>query len=80
LRLDRYPLLTKKYADFMLFKEVVSLMKQKEHLNLGGLKKILAIKASINLGFSNQLNEAFPDIVPVLRPTPKTPSLITDFN
>lgn len=55
-------------------------MKQKEHLNLGGLKKILAIKASINLGFSNNLNEAFPDIVPVLRPTQKTPSLITDFN
>ena len=27
--LDQYPLLTKKYADFLLFKEVIDLMKKK---------------------------------------------------
>lgn len=62
-----FPLLTKKFADFLLFKEVVDLMKRKEHLNMEGLRKILALKASINKGLSDQLKEAFLDIVPVLR-------------
>lgn len=77
---DQYPLLTKKYADFLLFKEVIDLMKKKEHLNMEGLKKIIAIKASINLGLPSQLNEAFPDIVPVLRPFSKNNFLIPDLN
>ena len=66
---DSYPLLTKKHADFLLFKEIINLMKEKEHINMEGLKKILSIKASLNLGLSTELNEAFPDIVPVLRPS-----------
>jgi hypothetical protein len=72
--------MTKKLADFLLFKEVINLMKKGEHLNMEGLKKILALKASINLGLSDQLNEAFPDIVPVLRPSTITPPKIYDFN
>ena len=55
-------------------------MKQKEHLNIEGLKKILAIKASINLSLFDNLNEAFPDIVPVLRPEFTHPRLISDLN
>lgn len=65
---DQYPLITKKQADFLLFKEVINLVKQGEHLRVEGLKKILSLKASINLGISQELNEAFPDIIPVLRP------------
>lgn len=45
-----------------------------------GLKKILSLKASINLGLSDQLYKAFPDIVPVLRPRFEYPPLIHDFN
>ena len=45
---DRYPLITQKKADFILFKKVIDLMNRKEHLTLEGLQKILAIKASIN--------------------------------
>lgn len=33
---DKYPLATQKLADYMLFKEIVSLMKIKEHLTLDG--------------------------------------------
>lgn len=33
-----------------------------------GLEKIVAIKASNNLGLSNQLKEAFPNVIPVPRP------------
>lgn len=39
----------------MLFKNIIILMNNKEHINLEGLKKIVAIKASLNLGFSDKL-------------------------
>lgn len=65
---DKYPLLTKKRADFILFKEVLELMKTREHLTMEGLAKIVNIKASMNKGLSEQLKEQFLDVVPVQRP------------
>jgi hypothetical protein len=65
------PLLTQKRADFELFKWVVQLMDKKEHLSYEGLIKILAIKASLNLGLSDELKAAFPNIIPVPRPLVK---------
>nr|QID42295.1 LAGLIDADG endonuclease [Fusarium culmorum]CDL73555.1 Group I intron-encoded double motif LAGLIDADG homing endonuclease n2 TaxOphiostoma minus RepIDG3DRG9_9PEZI [Fusarium culmorum CS7071]QID42353.1 LAGLIDADG endonuclease [Fusarium culmorum]QID42412.1 LAGLIDADG endonuclease [Fusarium culmorum]QID42469.1 LAGLIDADG endonuclease [Fusarium culmorum] len=65
---DKYKLITNKGADFFLFKEVYTLMLNKEHLTLQGLHKIVAIHAAINWGLTDQLKAAFPDIVPVLRP------------
>ena len=43
---DKYPLVTQKLADYILFKEIVSLMKNKEHLTLDGraARKILSYK------------------------------------
>jgi hypothetical protein len=46
-------------------------MKDGEHLTLEGLNKLVAIKASLNLGLSSELKKAFPDIVSVLRPLVK---------
>lgn len=63
-----YPLLTKKRADFLLFKEVLELMNSGEHLTKEGLAKIVNIKASMNKGLSEQLKEQFIDVVPVQRP------------
>jgi len=45
---EKYPLLTQKAADFILFKQVVELMRNKEHLSINGLHKIINIKASMN--------------------------------
>lgn len=45
---DKYPLVTQKLADYFLFKQAFELIKNKEHLTMEGLKKIVAIKASIN--------------------------------
>jgi hypothetical protein len=42
-------------------------MNRKEHLTTDGLLKIVAIKASMNNGLSNQLKEYFPNLTPVLR-------------
>jgi len=45
---DRYPLITLKHADYLLFKLAIDLIKNKEHLNSEGLRKLVAIRASIN--------------------------------
>jgi hypothetical protein len=65
---DKYPLITQKRADYLLFKRAVELINRKEHLTIEGLHKIVAIKASINNGLPASLKEAFPNIIPVERP------------
>jgi hypothetical protein len=65
---EKYPLLTQKRADFLLFKMVIKLMNQKEHLTIEGLRKIVSLRASINRGLSEELRESFPGIIPVERP------------
>jgi hypothetical protein len=42
---DKYPLITEKQKDYLLFKRVVNLINNKEHLTIEGLLQILAIKA-----------------------------------
>jgi hypothetical protein len=66
---DKYPLITQKRADFLLWKMAVEVIANKEHLTLEGLRKIVAIRASINKGLTPKLNESFLHIVPVPRPT-----------
>lgn len=66
---DKYPLNSQKRADFILFKEIVLLMVNREHLTIqGSKKKIVNLRSSINLGGSESLKEAFPNTVPVERP------------
>ena len=65
---DKYPLLTQKQADFLLFKEIALLMNNKEHLTDKGLPKIVAIKASMNSGLSDKLLTSFSEIKPYPRP------------
>jgi hypothetical protein len=66
---DHYPLLTRKQSDYLLFKEVINLMKEGKHLTLDGLNKIISIKATLNSGeLSNALSLTFSKIEPALRP------------
>ena len=62
-----YPLLTKKQADFKLFKLVIDLINLKEHLTTEGINKIVSIRASLNTGLPNTLKLDFPDIIPFPR-------------
>ena len=70
--LDKFPLITKKCADFLLFKEVIHLIKMKEHLTLEGLNKIVALKASMNRDLSEKLIKTgeFSPVDQVDRPIP----------
>jgi hypothetical protein len=67
--LHKYPLLTQKRADFILFKSVLDIMNNKQHLTREGLLKILNIRASMNRGLTKELFSSFPDNIPVERPT-----------
>jgi hypothetical protein len=72
---EKYPLNTQKWADYELFKLGFSLIQNKEHLTKEGFNKILAIKASMNLGLSDELKLIFPNINPMLRPLPSENSI-----
>lgn len=61
---DKYPLITQKWSDYQLFKQAFLLVKNKDHLNLEGIKKLVAVKASINLGLSDELKTVFYDVIP----------------
>jgi hypothetical protein len=60
----------------LLFKQVVDLMKRKEHLTKEGLNKIVSIKSSLNNGLSEDLMAAFPAILPVIRPQIMSPKIM----
>lgn len=66
--LDEYSLITQKQEDYFLFKQVVNLDLNGEHLTMEGLCKIIAIKASMNRGLSINLKYTFPGVLPVERP------------
>jgi len=59
---EKYPLITQKWADYLLFKKAYELMLNKEHLTIEGLLKLVELKASINRGLTDQLKETFPEI------------------
>ena len=65
---DNYPLISQKWSDYELFKQVVDLMIGKEHLTVEGLQKIVSIKAVLNKGLPQNLQAAFPEVVSAIRP------------
>jgi hypothetical protein len=65
---DKYPLISQKQIDYILFKQILELISRKEHLTTEGLQKIVSIRASLNLGLSDSLKVAFPNIISVSRP------------
>jgi hypothetical protein len=68
---EKFPLITKKYADYLLFKSILEICNLKEHLTHEGINKIVNIRASMNKGLTEKLKEAFPDVIPVVRPEVK---------
>jgi len=81
---DKYPLITEKWADYILFKQVLDLIKNKKHLRMEGFKEILSIKASMNLGLPKELKTVFPKIsnkirFKVIDNNIKDPNWITGF-
>lgn len=76
---DKYPLITKKQADYKLFKLAHNLIKNKSHLTKDGLLELVALKAVINNGINNDLSIAFPNIATVLRPEVQEPQIMNPY-
>jgi hypothetical protein len=55
-------LITKKYGDYKLLKQVLNIVLDKEHLAREGLRKIVVIKAPMNKGLSEKLKISFADV------------------
>lgn len=65
---DKYPLLTAKSIDFLIFKQCFEIVKDKKHLTPEGLLSLVALRSSLNWGLSDSLIKAFPSVVTVNRP------------
>jgi LAGLIDADG endonuclease len=65
---DIYQLITQKKADFEIFKKVFNIIKNKNHLTNEGLQQIINLRASMNIGLSDNLKFQFSKITPVERP------------
>lgn len=65
---DKYPLITQKQADYLLFKQAMDTIRNKEHLSLTGLFRLVGLKATLNWGLSDKLKESFPTVKPITRP------------
>jgi hypothetical protein len=65
---DKYPLITQKLSDYLIFKECFEIIKQGKHLTKIGLLQIIGLKYSLNLGLPKKLKFAFPNILIKNRP------------
>jgi hypothetical protein len=74
---NNYPLITQKLSDYKLFKLVFEYIKKREHLTKKGFIEILSLKASFNIGLTEELKIVFPNIIASLRPQTITPKLET---
>jgi hypothetical protein len=59
---DKYTLITKKAADYILFEKAYRIFLKKEHLDKEGLALFVGIKATMNKGLSYFLKYAFPNV------------------
>ena len=67
--LNENPLISQKRVDFTIYRDIVQLMENREHLTLAGLQKIVALKANLNTEFLPEaLKVAFPDLSVEKRP------------
>lgn len=65
---NNFPQITYKKLDFELFKKAYELIVTKLHLTDAGFNTILSIKASINLGLTDNLKLAFPETLGIEKP------------
>lgn len=65
---SKYPLISKKAGDFLLWSKVVEIISNKGHLSEEGFLNILSYYASINRGASKKVLSHYPDILPIDKP------------
>lgn len=81
---EKYPLLTTKKLSFIYFKNILSLMKDKKHLNPEGLHIIMSTRGVMNnqnfvAGYERPLLEIPKPLLPKLNKTDITPEWLAGF-
>ena len=76
---NKYPLITQKQSDFIIWKNIVNLISKGEYLNKEGLTQIIKLKASLNNGLPDKLKILLPNIIKVEKPKINLPIHI-DYN
>lgn len=76
---DKYPIITQKLANYILFKQAFEIISRKEHFTVEGFKKLVAIRASINLGISEDLKASLPNVDPAKRPLIKDQEILSPY-
>lgn len=66
---EKYQLITQKRSDFELFKQIVLIKAANRKLSQEDFEKILAYRANLNSGSSEELKNSFPNVCPVPRPS-----------
>jgi hypothetical protein len=64
---NNYPLVTAKRIDFIIFQKCFEIIKEGNHLTENGLLEIISLKTALNLGLSESLSKAFPNVKSVDR-------------
>lgn len=65
---NKYPLVTQKRADFLLFEKVVALISEKKHLTYEGMREIVGLKHATGKLLPAELVSSFPDLELESRP------------
>jgi len=66
---EKYPLITQKQGDFLLFSLALNLFKDKKHLTEEGINKIISIRSSMNNGLTKSLKDIFTNLEVIQRPS-----------
>ena len=69
----KYPLISKKRIDFLLWSKVVEIILNKDHLTEKGFLKTLSYYASINRGVSKKVLKYYPNIISADKPVINLP-------
>jgi hypothetical protein len=77
---EKYPLITKKHSDFLLFKNILKIMNKNEHLGKDGLINIINLRASLNKGLSTKLKTFFSDNVKFIKRSEVIIPINIDYN
>jgi hypothetical protein len=64
---DKYLLITQKLSDYRIFRKVVMMIRNKEHLTEEGVNSIINLKSSLNRGLTEELKAIFPKSILVKR-------------
>lgn len=76
---NKYPLLSEKQNDFILWCKILEIVQKKEHNKMEGLINIVSLRVSLNKGLPEELKVAFPNLNIIDRPV-NSNTLINDPN